>query len=295
MGNMNERLPSWATEAGEKLGVRNLVPWSFGEVHSECPECGGKDRYVIWESGNAWCRRCSRTAFWKKQRGSSEDFNRKKRAKSRSARTEFESKKADWLEYHQMALRTPDAMQQWAESGINDLAVRKWGLGYTPVCPTYRQSPSLTIPVYGGGHLLDIRHRLTKTTPLSGKYRSHVPGLALSVSLFNRDALRSKRCLIVEGEKKAIVLEEHGYATCGMYGSGASKELLAIAKRFPLSVIVALDPDVEDQALRLSSALVKTQAQVWLASVPGKPDDFINRYGADIMDEVLRQARRVKR
>lgn len=142
---------------------------------------------------------------------------------------------------------------------------------------------------------MDIRHRLTKVTPLSGKYRSHISGLGLSVNLFNRDALRSKRCLIVEGEKKTIVLEENGYAACGMYGSGASKELFSIAKVYPLSVVIALDPDVEDQAMRLSSALVKLGATVWLASFPGKPDDFIMRYGIDVTNEVLRQAIRMKR
>jgi hypothetical protein len=174
-------------------------------------------------------------------------------------------------------------------------AVMRWGLGYCHQCPTFPRSPSLSIPVFGGGRLLDIRHKLLKTTPVSGKYRSHVTGLGLTVNLFNRDSLRVRNCVVVEGEKKAIILEEYGIAACGVYGSGGTRELVSIAKKTPLTVIVALDPDVEEQAWRLASSLAKTGAIVSIAHFPTKPDDFILRYGVDVTNEIFRQAMRVKK
>ena len=113
------------------------------------------------------------------------------------------------------------------------------------------------------------------------------------VNLFNRDSLRVPQCLIVEGEKKTMTLEDHGFATCGIYGSGGTRELLSISKKTPLNLIVALDPDVEEQAWKLCSRLAENGAKVSLASFPLKPDDFIARYGVDLTNEVLRQAIKV--
>lgn len=183
----------------------------------------------------------------------------------------------------------------WLKEGMSLESIMRWGLGYCHQIPIYPRSPSLTIPVFGGGRLLDIRHKLLKTSPMSGKYRSHVAGIGLVVNLFNRDSLRVSNCVIVEGEKKAIILEDHGIAACGVYGSGGVGELVSIAKRTPLTVIVALDPDVEDQAWNLSSQLVQTGATVSIAHFPTKPDDFVLRYGIDVTHEILQQAMRVKR
>ena len=113
------------------------------------------------------------------------------------------------------------------------------------------------------------------------------------VNLFNRDSLRVPQCIIIEGEKKTMTFEDHGFAACGVYGSGGTAELVSISKKIPLNVIVALDPDVEEQAWKLCSQLAESGAKVSLASFPLKPDDFIVRYGIDLTNEVLRQAIKV--
>lgn len=45
-------------ELALQLGL-NLKKLSVGEYHSECPSCGGKDRFIIWISSDRyWCRQC---------------------------------------------------------------------------------------------------------------------------------------------------------------------------------------------------------------------------------------------
>lgn len=287
------KIPEWAIKAQQALKITTLIPWSSGEVHGSCPQCGGKDRLIIWSSGRSWCRQCRYSKSWKN--GATGDrWTEEKRAKARAAARAMHQETI-WMDYHKRALDLPKARDLWLSYGLETDALMRWGLGYADKCPTYPSSPSLTIPVFGQGSLLDIRHRLIKTSPNSGKYRSHVPGLALTVNLFNRDALRVPKCLVVEGEIKSIVLEQHGIAACGIYGMGGYGELLKIAKQTELSVVVALDPDAEDQAWDLCSKLSALGSEVWIAFFMLKPDDFILRYGLDLTNEVLRQSQRVKK
>jgi hypothetical protein len=287
---MTETLPDWASKAEAKIGVK-LVRWSYGEVHGPCPNCGGQDRLVVWQSGRAWCRQCNKTITWSGEAQADPKWTKEKRQKKQNAAWEM-IRCTDWIDYHNECLSSPRLMQLWGQHYIAEETVRCWGLGYCKSAPTFRDSPSLTIPVFGAGKLLDIRHRLLKTTASSGKYRSHVSGVSMSVNLFNRDALRARRTVIVEGAKKAIVLEQAGITTAAVYGAGGYKELLQIAKQVHLSVVIALDPDAEKQALQLAARLDKHNAEVWIASFPDKPDDFLFEYGIDITHEVLRQARK---
>lgn len=283
-------LPQWAKELKNIFGT-NILEWSTGEVHGPCPNCGGKDRLVIWQSGNAWCRQCGYTKTWGNNTGDSS--KKLKSAKAKLAAWKITEETGTWVKYNQTALSSQQYLDLWQSYGLGRDAVQRWGLGYCHQCPTFSRSPSLSIPVFGGGRLLDIRHRLIDTTSISGKYRSHISGLGLTVNLFNRDSLRAKRVVIVEGEIKSIVLEEHGIASCGIYGSGGHRELVAIAKRFPITGVIALDPDVESQAWSLADKLVEVGSTIWISFFPDKPDDFILSYGLDLTNEILRQAQRV--
>lgn len=103
--------------------------------------------------------------------------------------------------------------QLWRLHGMDDETIVRFRLGYCPACPTafdetdpQRCFPSLTIPISYAGELLTIRHRLLTPANPKDKYRPHRRGAGLH--LFNRDSLsqESRHVLVVEGEKKAMVL-----------------------------------------------------------------------------------------
>lgn len=71
--------------------------------------------------------------------------------------------------------------------------------------------------------------------------------------------------------------------------------MLGIAKKRPLILTVALDPDVEEQAIKLAQKLVNLGSTISLASFPIKPDDFLLEYGIDVTNEVLRQAIKIRK
>jgi hypothetical protein len=162
-------------------------------------------------------------------------------------------------------------------------------LGYCAHCPTdHDRRASYTIPVINGGKLRNIRHRLIGGDP-GDKYRPHMAGLG--TQLFNADLLAQPRdrILVVEGEKKAIVMTQCGFPSVAILGKNVFKsewkELFDNAKR----VIVGLDPDARESALKLA-AIFGGRGRV--AAFPVKPDDMVVKYGAGAADveAVLRLA-----
>jgi len=184
---------------------------------------------------------------------------------------------------------------KWYTDGIYDDAIDRFQLGYAPECPTWRSSPSLTIPVFGyDNELQNIRHRLLAPNG-AGKYRPQMAGLG--TQLFNAPILNRShdRLLVLEGEKKTVVFDQAGYSAVGIMGKDIWQREWSgwmDAGR----IIVCLDPDAHDKALRLAGILCQTGHQdVRVASFPTKPDDLIVRVGAggrDI-DAILAQARPV--
>jgi len=180
----------------------------------------------------------------------------------------------DHLNYHYNI--TTDAVVYFNEEGITNASIDKYMLGYCPRCPTDRQGrPSYTIPVINDGTLLNIRHRLVGAD--SDKYRPHMAGLG--VQLFNADYLDEpgESILIVEGEKKSIVVAQLGVPNVGIVGKRSfMRDWLTKFDRFQM-VYIALDPDATESAYRLG-ALFGERARV--ARMPVKIDEAVFRYGA---------------
>jgi len=284
-------LPKWGVIAQKKLGV-SLHHHSHGELHGPCPHCGGTKRFIVWSSGKAWCRECNRIEVW--INGAASQTAVAEASAQRVSRGWLAATKmagcTDWVGYHKRCLDDNLAQHLWAESGIDLQTIKKWGLGWVDKCPVYPKSPALTIPVFGSNGLLDIRHRLVDPPLAGGKYRSHVPGLL--PYLFNGGVLRNPWSLVVEGEKKAIVLDKFGIPAAGISGVG-NPALLDAASKYNFSVTIALDPGVEKQARIMAQELMKRGQRVRIAYFLLKPDDFILKYGLDVTLEVLRQAREI--
>ena len=188
------------------------------------------------------------------------------------------AKSTDHLNYHYNI--TTDAVVYFNEEGITNASIDRYMLGYCPRCPTDRQGrPSYPIPVINGETLLNIRHRLVGAD--SDKYRPHMAGLG--VQLFNADYLdeQEESILIVEGEKKSIVVAQLGIPNVGIVGKRSfMKDWLTKFEGFK-TVYIALDPDATQSARRLG-ALFGGRARV--VRVPVKIDEAIFRYGATKSD-----------
>lgn len=170
--NMN--LVELAKEKG--LYPRRTAATHGGEYHCACPECGGKDRFVIWPNqkqnkcvGRYWCRQCSvhgdAIEFCRKIMGLSWDDALKKldlpsiqfekqHLLARSTRPKLAVANEPpqlWKERangfvqrsHDALLRTPEIMECFYERGFNDEAIRKFQLGYSCSPPSSAMKDSL--------------------------------------------------------------------------------------------------------------------------------------------------------
>jgi hypothetical protein len=270
-----------------------------------CPWCGGDDRFHVWERGNYWCRpgpgHCGAEGWVDKLAGKAGPTpeqllewrvarleQKQREQEERLTRLEQMAQCQDHLQYHEGL--TDEAMEYWLREGMTEESIERYLLGYCQRCPTYPRSPSYTIPIVNGGKLQNIRHRLERPNK-GGKYRPHMAGLG--IQLFNADLLAEQQAsvLVVEGEKKSIILTQAGFDAVGITGKRSFKrEWLERFANIP-TVYVGLDPDATESAERLAGFF---GGRGRVVDFPCKPDDMITRFGAGARDieACLRWARR---
>lgn len=186
----------------------------------------------------------------------------------------------DHISYNRLLDRTPAAREWWHGEGIDNESITRYNLGYCPRCPTdYDGRASYTIPVVNGGQLLNIRHRI-KGANGGDKYRPHMAGL--SVALFNLDLINEwPDPVVVEGEKKSIVLAQYGIPNCGIMSQRSFKRSWLNEFKAAKVVYVALDPDAIESAFRLAK-LFDGRGRV--VNLPVKADEFFYKHGGDADD-----------
>lgn len=286
------RHSSWADEASAFFGV-TLHRHSHDEYAGPCPVCGGKDRFIVFKTGNGWCRRCKHKQWWDKPEDilaavAEETMNRRIQAvEARAAMAECE----DWRLYHEDP--GVDWVDQWRPRLGTVQSVMSWSLGFCVSCPQAPGTPSLTIPVWHHGVLVDIRHRLLQTTDDSGKYRSHRPGLIPAP--FNADAIAAYPTItIIEGEVKTINLVDGGYPnTVGLPGLQVVDDLIQTIEYEGVTreAVLMFDPGADEEAETLATRLLGLGLIVRIADAFEKPDDILLQYGKAVLDEVIAQAR----
>jgi len=181
---------------------------------------------------------------------------------------------AKWSVAHRYHAQMTDR-SYWHGQGLTDQSIDRWNLGWTPECPTFRQSPSHTIPITAGGKLLNIRHRLTQPQSRGDKYRPQMAGLP--ALMFGYDLCKAEPVLmLVEGEVKAMLLTQEGFPAVGIPGASTFKPHWVSWFADVLEVFVAFDPGAETQAAKVCEALGN---KAKLVTLPVKPDDFFVRYG----------------
>jgi hypothetical protein len=283
---MEER---WILEASNTLGVP-LSYKSYQEAEGPCPYCGGNDRCVVWRKGNWWCRQCKRQGTW--ARVTEEEVNRwdeERREKHMKAQAIIRRSR-DWVDYSKAT--RPDL---WKEHGIEPDEIDRWGLGYCSSIPLLPDHDSLTIPVFDGGVLTDIRHRVISPNG-TGKYRSHMVGLP--PAYFNTESLAvngSDPVLVVEGCKKAIITARAHPKTVAITSCTNWRGLFErIIQNFPnQKYVIGLDPDATAVSETFARNLSMVGVDARVADFFDKPDDLLLTYGSDVIQLIMSQARRV--
>jgi len=239
------------------------------EYSSACPFCGAgpvdTDRFRFWpEVGNYYCRRCESKGFvddasslqldpallaeWQRK-----EAERKLQEHASQLEKICRLNEANNVRRYHGQL-TDEARGWWYSKGITDTTIKSYLLGYTSNCPTLPGEPSFTIPVSFRGRLYNIRHRLANGNN-GNKYRPEMAGLP--AAMFNADVLTDdlgfvSEIVLVEGEIKAMVLHQYGFAAVAIPGANTFKpKWAALFAGSSRPVYVALDPGAGEWAVNI--------------------------------------------
>jgi len=296
------------------------------ELHGPCVYCGGKDRFVIWTDREfphwTWiCRQCHPESGWidhitpnlVDKLPPEEMARRRLDAAERTARDlEDQIKKAQrvlaelresqaWLRYHQQM--TDEARTRWESWGVPDFYQEFWKLGYDPDRVIFSgglewHTPTMTIPIFEQGtwDVLNIKHRLLKPPKEGDKYRPERAGLPQSLFIADPDYPLTKKLLLVEGEKKAMVsfitADDPLLQVVGIPGKNPCPDLLEKLNDCE-PIYILLDPDGRNEAHELAKKMGKDRCRI--LELPGKVDDLIIKYklGKRWMRNMIKQGVRV--
>lgn len=201
--------------------------------------------------------------------------------KAQSAMEELR-KAQSWIRYHDNL--SEETRELWRTRGIPDSWQDYWKLGYSPTCPTYHQSPSLTIPIFNPEEKepLNIRHRVLQPENPADKYRPEKAGLPAVPFYADLDLPleRAERIIVVEGEIKAAVtfltLDQVLWQVVGIPGKHIFEKLIPSLKDHKETVII-LDPDAKEQAVKMARSIGGAK----VVDLPEKIDDIILKYNLD--------------
>lgn len=270
---------SWVAEAESVLGT-TLHQRGDEASGRDCPECGrGVDRLVVFSEGRWWCRKCGARGWWGQRPTPAVAEQRRMQKRAEQINRLRIMQRTDWTAYNAAA-----RIDLWQQHGILAPQIAEFGLGYCCAHP-WLGVPTLTIPVWRGGVLVDIKHRIIDPTPEMGKYRSHLPGLP--PSWFNLDAVRGRsEVFVVEGEKKAIVCSRFGIEACAYPGTALLPGLQALLPFLgsPKRVTVVPDPDNFDEARK--KLVLVTGVEVWMVQLMEKIDDLLLLRSQEVFDSI---------
>lgn len=202
-----------------------------------------------------------------------------------------------WVQYHE-ALTEP-TRELWRARGIPDGWQDFWKFGYSTACPTYRQSSSLTIPIYTPGQKdpVQIRHRLLNPSTPNDKYRPEISGMT-ALPFYSDPELsiaNAERVIVVEGEIKAAVtlltVDRPLWQVIGLPGKDYWRRAVDLLEGRGDAVII-FDPDAKGEAVKLARAIGGAR----VVDLPGKLDDMIIENGLDQywVESICHNARSVK-
>lgn len=262
------------------------------EAQSACPFCrDGTKRFVIFQDGNYWCRKCEVRGWWRTALTKQETeviFREKELSRQATVRRLRDC--SDWKRYHQLV---NGHLDEWQEHGLDQSDINKWQLGWAAPSKLIEVA-SLTIPIFFKGLLVDIRHRLLGVT--TNKYRSHFSHTP--PAFFNGDAiLTHQKLFLVEGEKKAIICHKFGFESTISYpGVNMQDALMGFLHDNGAThqeLVYIPDPSTLDAIVPAGKELKRLGHKVSVVELFLKPDDLLLQYGSTAMRNALRFTRKL--
>lgn len=298
--------------------VDYIQQWTRDEYSSSCPQCGGiphrdgsyPDRFRLFLNANGknkimgWCRHCGYVWFPDNDRPVSKDeFERwrreqiereeQRKAEAERAITLLKSERI-WEQYHENLAKFALARDTVSEWGIPENFADVWQLGFIPDYTVYSRqngeyhSPAITIPVWQPDwEIMNVKVRVLNPKSPHDRYRK-LYKTGQDGAFWTYPMLKTDTCLVVEGEKKAMVCSirtPQDMQTVGLPTKTPNTDMLSSLMGFK-KLYVCLDPDAkEDGSLaRLVKAL--GQFRVNVITLPDKVDDMINKHNLDIVDAI---------
>lgn len=298
---------------------------SNNEYCGTCPQCGGvphkngdwPDRFVMFRIGRygkplGFCRKCGYRWTDIAKMPSKEDVEQWRayqieveRSRMESARRSLELLQNDraWEQFY--ANNNEYSREMFRGWGIESYWVERLRLGLIPDYTVksgeeYYHSPALTIPTWGaGGIVQNIKLRVTNPRHDRDRYRNLYPMGQSFLFIPRYEEPMSGTGILVEGEKKAIVLEQFldnpKARVIGLQTKTPAPELFEQLKDFH-TLYIFLDPDASlrekqsrETAVEYVTRLVgKDRARI--VDCPVKLDDGIMQ-GVD-PKKYLRMARK---
>lgn len=199
--------------------------------------------------------------------------------------------RVEWY-HNQVDLARP----YWHNQGLGDNLIKKYHLGYAPLCPCLypdeERQASYVLPYYEQNKLVSIRHRLSRPNG-HGKYRPEFAGLP--PRLFNTDSLLIDdneipfsllppgEFIVVEGEIKSLVVSDRLGCPCiGLPGATSWRADWAhYFKDYKIAYWLP-DPGLKAEVVHfVAEGLKGAGCRVIIGRLPVKPDDYWLLPGAD--------------
>ncbi len=296
---MTEPGPAELTKIG--CDPQDFFKVRANEYHGPCPDCGGKDRFVIFTNRpfphwNYFCRVCTPEGGWLDQLNTQlrdpltdaqrQEFIRLRKQQEQQAEAariirlkEFTTAEL-WAELNRRM--SEDNKQWWRQRGIDDDWQNYLKLGYIEdkvykVGDQLYHSPAYTIPYLRDDKKpVTMQYRLTKPNDPGDKYRFE-NGLDAAWYTTTPGEKITDGVVICEGAIKSIVTKmymtgETGYSVLAVPSKNSWAGIVEVVKDCG-RVWVVLDPDGKREANKLGAEIGKNARVI---NLPGKIDDMIN-------------------
>lgn len=312
-------------------GLKKVASTGGGEYAGPCPFCGGSDRFRVQPAQNIWfCRQCTgdqwhdATDFIAKRDntslleaakslGADRDFRfidkvsftppyktMTQDTQKTSHKTGYSPPGQKWQAKADQAVQTckeclysvtgAKALDYLHRRGLSDETIRRFELGYSPGAEIAGLwvTHGVTIPARINGVIWYVKIRTNKKDP---KY-TLVKGSRPAAIYNGDDLIKTKMCLVVEGEFNAMIAWQQtrdidDVLSIGSLGAAGNRPNLAAWGPYFLnkSLILALyddDQAGDDGAVRLYQAL---GYRVKFAAIPSGQGDLNDWYldGGDVL------------
>lgn len=314
-----DRRPTKITDTSNyiKKGHDKIGGYEFA---GPCPKCGGTDRFII-SNGAYWCRKqCGCNGALIEDRGSVSPHNyierflspkinvseiQKEQEAKKNETIEKLNKYKTWIKFQRFLLNSKQHMEIMDTQGLDTEVRSRFQLGLNPEfrykldkdSKDYIIGPAWTIPIFEWqtGKCINIRHRIFGDVPKGDRYRPMYSRLGIYFLLADRhDTIDDNSYLIiVEGEKKAMVLWKYGFNAVGLFGIQSRRdEWIDLWREKYQTLYVLFDEDSEEtiSIAKLWSRRIGAKR----ISLHGKPDDALlqGALSSVTFRNLLREAKR---